>query len=717
MSAPPPALELHRVILPGGRPGLRCRWHLATPPGAAPHVHLYRLRGRAPARPVRVLEARTPSGRTDLLCPGPGRYEARLHPDGYGDGPPLAVSNRVRVPAGPRWCRLLPADARTLVAAWGPLPAVGPLVVQLFRDMDGRLEPAGETPVPAGAGHVVLPALPGAAYRVRLARVTRGGRRRPLTPCSRPVQAGPAATGTSPVIFRRPPALPGGPPPAETGAPGQVLLHLHAHLPWMPPFPEAQGTGWRPRGYPEEWLPEALCGVYLPLIRCLEALRAAGVPFRLSMDLSPPLLCMLRAPGHRAAFRRYMDRMTALAESEVRRTRREAPAFHAAARMHLARCREAMDCYERHGGDVAGALRAFAEAGVVELATCPAAHPVLPLFTDAPEAVEAQVALAVRAHEAAFGRPPAGAWLPECAYAPGLEAVLEAHGLRYCFVESLAVLLGSAPAARGVFAPVLLGESTVAAFPRDPETGLRVWSADAGYPGHPAYLDFHHRGGPLRYLRVTRRDSDRKAPYDPEAARRTARAHAAHFAVLLQRRLQRAGAGLDLPPVATAVYDAELFGHHWYEGPVFLQAFFEALAGMPGAPRPVTASEVLAGRPPLQAMTPCASTWGAGGGLARWLHPEAGAWMTRCLHEALADWRAAADPPPLAAAGALLAAMGSDAAFLMAAGHFSDRMEADFRERLNRFWRWRDVRTDEVPGEGAADPCGPFRPAGGSSIS
>ena len=59
-------------------------------------------------------------------------------------------------------------------------------------------------------------------------------------------------------------------------------------------------------------------------------------------------------------------------------------------------------------------------------------------------------------------------------------------------------------------------------FPRDPRTGIQVWSGDSGYPGDGVYLDFHKKRWPggHRYWRVTgpRVEMGDKQPYYPQEA-------------------------------------------------------------------------------------------------------------------------------------------------------------------------------------------------------
>ncbi|HXE71687.1 MAG TPA: DUF1957 domain-containing protein, partial [Candidatus Nitrosotenuis sp.] len=109
---------------------------------------------------------------------------------------------------------------------------------------------------------------------------------------------------------------------------GYLALVLHAHLPYVRhPDPE--------RPMEEAWLHQALLECYLPLLEVWERLAAEGVPFRLTLSLSPTLLEMLDDPLLKERFRRYLESRLELAEREVWRTRDDP--FHPAACLYRER--------------------------------------------------------------------------------------------------------------------------------------------------------------------------------------------------------------------------------------------------------------------------------------------------------------------------------------------------------------------------------------------
>src|SRR5436853_452494 len=108
---------------------------------------------------------------------------------------------------------------------------------------------------------------------------------------------------------------------------GLLALVLQAHLPWVR-HPEYESF------LEEDWLFEAITETYLPLLATFERLTADGVPYRITLSLSPPLLNMLADPLLQERYERYLEGRIALATREVERTRND-PSFAPLARHYL----------------------------------------------------------------------------------------------------------------------------------------------------------------------------------------------------------------------------------------------------------------------------------------------------------------------------------------------------------------------------------------------
>ena len=343
-------------------------------------------------------------------------------------------------------------------------------------------------------------------------------------------------------------------------------------------------------GLAEAWFYEAVTETYLPLLSVAEGWLRDRLPARLTVSLSPPLLEMLRDD---LLVTRYVDRMHALlelADSEVRRTKDD-ERFRFTAEMNRARLIDALDQFEnRYSRDLLAAFATLQDRGVLEVVTSCATHAFLPGFEAS--YARAQIRLGARCYEAHLGRRSAGMWLPECGFVPGIDRLLADEGINYFFVDSHALEFADPPPVFGTYAPIVC-PSGVFAFARDSESSAQVWSADGGYPSDPRYREFyrdigHDLNGPsiapfvlpdgarrnvgLKYHRVTGRNVPlhEKQPYHRGWALEAANEHAGHFVHARAARIEQVRTQTGRAPVIAAPYDAELFGHWWFEGPEFL---------------------------------------------------------------------------------------------------------------------------------------------------
>jgi len=637
---------------------------------------------------------------------------------------PVILSEMVRVPEKAQKLVLMPVDDWRIFAYWhlepdwrqrlaerrGPEWEGAATYLRVYHEWGGGLYRSMEKDTgfdAASADNWYLNATPDRVWRSQVV-ATAAGEDEELTPVSNTAQTGRMSAGSNPISYRSLPGPIEHPTIRRIGSAmntadfslGKLILHLHAHLPFIERRINYGTTGyWEPAGYPEEWYHEALRETYIPLAIMLDRLHEEGVDFKLSMDISPPLTGMMQSALLQEEFLQYIEGMVSLARAEVERTRREAPHFTHTAWMHLdtfLRCKEAFLSY---GCDITRAFKKHQDLGKLEISTCAATHAFLPFWQMYPEAVRAQVGVAVRDYERVFGRRPNGLWLPECAYTPGIEKFLEEQGVRYFFSEARTVLDADSRAEFGVNAPVFVRGSNIAVFPRDPETGKQVWSGEEGYPGDPDYLEFHIRGGPLKYNRITdRRGGGAKQPYNREWALSKAASHAQHFMESRNFRLSYVRQWFWKKPLVCAPYDAELFGHHWYEGIDFIYFLIKKLYHNQNQTELTTPSHYLAEYPTNQEVCPCVSSWGDKSTFDKWMYGSV-SWMYRHGHEAVEEMVRMAnhgreeEPSELArrilaqAARELLLAQNSDVPFVISNGHFVDRMKEIYFTSLENFWR------------------------------
>jgi len=499
---------------------------------------------------------------------------------------------------------------------------------------------------------------------------------------------------------------------------GYVTLMLHAHLPFVRHPEHAFFTE-------ELWLYEALTETYIPLLHMMEGLQRDGVDFRLTMSITPPLVSMLQDGLLQERYSHHINKLVELAEKEIDRTSKE-PRLRSLAHMYRDRFAAARSTFDRYQRNLVNGFRAIQDAGQLEIITCPATHGFLPLMNQNTRAMRGQIVVAADHYERAFGRRPEGIWLGECGFVPGVDALLRDVGIRYFFVDTHAILFGTQRPVYGVFAPIFT-PAGVAAFGRDVESSKQVWSAKEGYPGDPVYRDFYRDVGfdldldyvgpyihpdgirlptGIKYHRVTGEGIDlgAKELYDPHEAWEHAADHAGNFMFNREKQIEHLAEHMDRKPIVVCPYDAELFGHWWYEGPMFLDFFFRKVAYDQLSIAPITPAEYLDEYPTNQLSIPAASSWGYQGYNEYWLNGS-NDWVYPHLHKAaermveLAErFRAPSDLERRAlnqAVRELLLAQSSDWAFIMKTDTAVPYALKRTRDHIERFTRlYNDLMAD-----------------------
>ncbi|HKF55826.1 MAG TPA: 1,4-alpha-glucan branching protein domain-containing protein [Blastocatellia bacterium] len=500
---------------------------------------------------------------------------------------------------------------------------------------------------------------------------------------------------------------------------GLLSIILHAHLPFVrhPEYPEF---------LEEDWLFEAISETYIPLLNTFEWLMADGVHSRVTIGLTPPLCEMLVDPLLQDRYVRHVARLIELCEREVSRTAHHLE-MNETAHMYLSHFKQALDVFEnRHHRNLVSGFRALQDAGAIEIITSGATHGFLPLITD-PKARRAQVAIGRANYEKHFGRAPRGIWLPECAYEPGIDGLLAEQGLQFFIVDAHAIMFGSPQPRRGIYAPVV-APAGVAAFGRDVETSEQVWSADIGYPGDPDYREFYRdlgydgdyeyirpylhpdgvrRNIGIKYFRVTGKVSlGDKLPYVPSWATNKAAIHAGNFMFNRQAQVRHLKSTLGRLPIIVSPYDAELFGHWWFEGPQFLNYLIRKIHFDQDEIKLATPSDYLARFDKNQHQNLAGSSWGAEGYYRVWLngetdwmyihqhvaeermvelareHPESDGWTQRALNQAARE---------------LVLAESSHWAFIITTGTSVEYAIKRFQTHIARFNRLYDmIKRNEI---------------------
>lgn len=415
---------------------------------------------------------------------------------------------------------------------------------------------------------------------------------------------------------------------------GYFSLVLHAHLPYVR-HNEANRLE-------ERWVFEALTETYIPLLWVLEE-----QPESLSWTLSfsPPLLELLNDSVIQKRYLEHLDLTLKLIQKEKKHSAE--PDEQTVIQFYEERFKKIMQTYQEHDCQIIKAFKDYMDQGKVDCITSSATHAFLP-YIQTEQAVRAQIISGVQTFEKYFGEKPTGFWLPECAYSPGVDKILAEAGIRYTFVDEETLLRSKPVPSKGIGAPVYSPHG-VALFSRNQCISETIWNSSVGYPGDYDYREFYrdvayerdfeyiksfiHPEGiridsGLKYWRITG-ETENKDWYKREWAIKKLQQHSDDFSHRIKEYLHTNKQSYP-PQLVTAPFDAELFGHWWFEGPEFLLRTMEV--SLEQNINWITPQGFLHRHyRDLETVRPCFSTWGRNQTGEVWLN-ESNAWMYRHLH-------------------------------------------------------------------------------------
>ena len=499
---------------------------------------------------------------------------------------------------------------------------------------------------------------------------------------------------------------------------GYVSFVLHAHLPFIH-HPESNDY------LEESWLYEAISETYIPLLKNFKKLVDEGVNFRITMSMTPPLLSMLDNKLLQQKYINYLENLIELSEKEIKRTTFNEK-MNNLSKYYYERYSEDLRLFrDEFKCDLISQFKHFQDIGVLEIITCGATHGYFPILYVNEKTVRAQIAVGVQTYERYFGKKPRGIWLPECGYVPEADKYLREFGVDYAIVESHGVLYANPTPVYGTLAPIVSPQGFTV-FGRDMESSRQVWSSINGYPGDYNYRDFYrdigyeadydyikpyiahngvrvHTG--IKYHRITG-DTDNKDIYDIQWAKDSAERQAGHFLNSRTEQIENASHYMNKPPIVLCPYDAELYGHWWYEGPYWLYILFKKIYYDECNFELITPSEYIDKYPNIQVCTPCRSSWGANGYSGVWLNPT-NDYAHRHLHKAGNRMVELATSYPNAtgiqkaalnqAARELLLAQSSDWLFIITNGTMVDYAKKRINDHIGRFTKlYNQIKNNKI---------------------
>ncbi len=207
--------------------------------------------------------------------------------------------------------------------------------------------------------------------------------------------------------------------------------------------------------------------------------------------------------------------------------------------------------------------------------------------------------------------------------------------IKYTFLDAHSVYLGHGRPSYGNFYPSITN-SGIKILPRDLPLSNTIWSATKGYPGDYRYREFHFDYTyslndselsefqidripfGLKIYRITGNDKPKEF-YDRKEALETVNTHSDDFINKIRERALLVKQHIKKTPVFTLPFDAELFGHWWYEGPEFLKQVIKKIS---------ISKDIELIVPPdiqdenLDIVIPAECSWGREGYFKSWTNPE-----------------------------------------------------------------------------------------------
>ena len=504
---------------------------------------------------------------------------------------------------------------------------------------------------------------------------------------------------------------------------GYVSFILHAHLPFIH-HPESEDY------LEEEWLYEAISETYIPLLLNFQKLEEEKVDFRLTMSITPPLLSMLDNKLLQKRYIKYLKKHIELCEKEVVRTASNEK-VNSLSKYYLERYTNDLHIFKDiYNCNLINAFKHFQDIGVLEIITCGATHGYFPILYVNENTVKAQIAVGVQTYEKNFGKKPRGIWLPECGYVPEADKYLKQFGIEYIITESHGILYADPTPIYATFAPIV-SPNGIIAFGRDIESSKQVWSSICGYPGDFNYREFYRDIGydadydyikpyiakngarvntGIKYHRITSK-GDFKDYYNLQWAKDSAEKQAGHFFDSRVNQIEELSNIMkDTPPIVLCPYDAELFGHWWYEGPYWLYVLFKKIYYDNSNFKLITPSEYIDTFPNMQISTPCISSWGANGYSEVWLNHTndyvhkhlhiAGDRMVELAHLFPNQKNGLKKKALNQCARELLLAQSSDWLFIITNGTMVDYAKKRIKDHIGRFTKlYEQIKSDNIDEE------------------
>ncbi|MEJ5360551.1 MAG: 1,4-alpha-glucan branching protein domain-containing protein [Spirochaetota bacterium] len=462
-----------------------------------------------------------------------------------------------------------------------------------------------------------------------------------------------------------------------------LCIILHAHLPYVRNPQDSLPLE-------EVWLYQNIAECYIPLIQMCQRLNQKHIIPSIALSISPTLLTMLQQPYYHKRFKMWahilLHAITLLKKKNTK--------AWSALDFYTTFITNALSFFENIHGKCADAFGELFLNNSIELLTTAGTHPFFPLYRMYPSFQKLEVIAGINSFTTTFGKSPRGFWLPELGYHAGIDQLLHHNSIEYTIVNDTSVLFARNISQTGNFFP-LKTHAGLVLFPRDTVLSMKIWSSREGYPGNTAYREFHydamyelpelsptneHRLLGLKIYAIS--GSNHKDYYDIQKASMVVRQQVDDFINAILKRAREVERIIKRKPVFVLPFDAELFGHWWFEGPLFLEMLLETIASR---------DDIMCVMPhelldcDMETFEPVESSWGRGNDFSTWYNARVRHIVVK-LEELLYRFDKVlynnhSNVPVLQqCARELMLASSSDWQFMISTGSYADYAQKRFEE-------------------------------------
>ncbi len=355
-----------------------------------------------------------------------------------------------------------------------------------------------------------------------------------------------------------------------------LVLTINCHQPYIRHFSEAEKYTAE-----NELFFNAISRTYLPLVNMFNRLEKDNVDFKIAFVLSPVLCSMLSDEFLQEQYLLWVDKRIALGEKELVRCKNDEKLLANAKRCYEQAKQEKTDFEEKYNRNLLKEFKKFAQKGNLELLATTGTALYIPHYCDMKEILNGQIETGIYSHKYYFGDAPQGFYVPQLAYAKGLDRILRSYGINYTITDPAAILFADNANEDGVFSPVRTHYSLVL-FGKD-----RFCEKKKCFADHLAYKnvekdigfelssedlqDFLGEDGTRISTGYRYWANDGQLIYDESYAMTQTMVDAEYFIKNSGEKLEKAAAALKKDVCSIWEIDAEDLGQNWEEGIAWLE--------------------------------------------------------------------------------------------------------------------------------------------------